>query len=88
MEERLAVDLKLGAGQIAEEVLGENTPENRRKIYHLHETGALPTFKFGNQLALRPSTLKKVIADRERAAMTSATADPWPKSHAPVSGKQ
>jgi hypothetical protein len=75
MRERLADDLRLGAGGIAEEVLGKDTRKNRRKIYHMHETGALPTFLLGKQLALRPSALRKKIDDSERERMATVAAE-------------
>ena len=49
------VDLPLlGAGPIAEGVLGEDTPANRRKIYYWHSQGVIPTFLWAKQLALFP----------------------------------
>jgi hypothetical protein len=47
----------VGAGPIAEYVLKEDTEENRRKVYYLHEKGVLPTFYWGKQLALIPEDL-------------------------------
>jgi hypothetical protein len=54
--------LKIGAGEIAEHVLGEDTDSNRRKVYHLHEIGVLPTFMWGSQLALNPERLSEHLS--------------------------
>jgi hypothetical protein len=52
------VDLPLlGAGPIAEGVLGKDTPANRRKIYYWHSQGVIPTFLWAKQLALFPEDL-------------------------------
>lgn len=72
---RLADDLLVGAGDIAEEVFGEDTEKNRRRIYHLHEIGALPTFLLGKQVALRLSALRKKIDESERERMAAAAAE-------------
>jgi hypothetical protein len=72
---RLADDLLIGAGAIAKEVFGADTKRDRRRIYHLHETGALPTFFLGGQLALRLSALSKKIDESERARMATAAAE-------------
>jgi hypothetical protein len=69
---RLADDLLVGAGAIAEEVFGVDNPKNRRRIYHLHETSAIPTFLFGKQVALRLSRLNKKIDDSEREHVATA----------------
>jgi hypothetical protein len=68
MDKRTADDLMLGAGKIAEDVLGKNTKKNRRKIYHLHGLGVLGTFKIGGEIAGRRSTIRERIADHERRA--------------------
>jgi hypothetical protein len=64
----LAKDLLLGAGPIAKDLFGEDTPENRRKIYHWHEERVLPTFRFGGKLASTRSAIRAVIAELANAA--------------------
>jgi len=49
-EDALAEDLLWGAGEIAVELFGEETDEEKkkkqkRKVYHLHEAGLLPTWR-------------------------------------------
>lgn len=56
-------DLLKGAAAIAEFVLGDR--EQRRTIYHLAETGRLPTFKMGSTLYARRSTLLLWIRAQE-----------------------
>lgn len=41
---------------------------SRRQVYHLHETGELPTFKLGAKVCARRSTLAKHFAAQEAAA--------------------
>jgi hypothetical protein len=72
---RVSDDLLLGAGAIAKEVFGKDTKANRRKVYHLDEVGALPTFRLGKQLALRPSALRKRIDQSERERMAAVAAE-------------
>jgi hypothetical protein len=56
---KLADDVLRGAGPIAEEVLGQNTKKNRRKIYYLHEKGLLPTWTEGAEIITRRSLLEE-----------------------------
>jgi hypothetical protein len=51
----------VGAGPIAEHMLGEDTPANRRKIYYWHGLGVIPTFMWAKQLALYPGDLPSHI---------------------------
>jgi hypothetical protein len=62
-------DLPLvGGGLIAELLYGEDTPENRRRVYYLHEQGVLPTFFWGKQLALVPADLRNRIDELKAEA--------------------
>jgi hypothetical protein len=63
------IDLPIvGAGAIAEFMFGEDTPENRRKVYYLHEQGVLPTFSWAKQLALVPGDLRSRIDELKAEA--------------------
>jgi hypothetical protein len=53
MEAKLGDDLLVGAKAIAAEL---GVPE--RKVFYWGETGYIPLFRIGNQLAGRKSTLK------------------------------
>jgi hypothetical protein len=44
----LAKDLLWGAGAIAKDLFGRDTKPNRRKVYHLHQKGRLPTWNSGD----------------------------------------
>jgi hypothetical protein len=58
------IDLPLvGAGPIAEFMFGEDTPENRRKVYYLHGQAVIPTFFWAKQLALVPGDLRDRIQE-------------------------
>lgn len=61
----LGDDLLIGAEAIAEYLFGD--PKFRRRVYHLVRKGALPTFKYGDTLCARRSTLLKDVAHREQA---------------------
>jgi hypothetical protein len=65
----LAGDLLIGAGEIAKFLYGN--PRRRRAVYHLYETGGLPTFKLGGQLCARKSTLVGFVKAREGAALAT-----------------
>lgn len=39
-----------------------------RQVYHLHDSGELPTFKLGAKVCARRSTLARHFAEQERAA--------------------
>ena len=47
-----------------------------RQVYHLKETGALPTFTLGEtgKICARRSTLNQWLADQEAKARTAETA--------------
>jgi hypothetical protein len=53
-----------GAGEIAREVFGRDTDKNRRRIYHLHATRRLPTWRDGENgpLLTRRSLLQQHYA--------------------------
>jgi hypothetical protein len=38
-------DLLMGAGPIAKELFGRDNRKNKRRIYHLHEKGLIPTWR-------------------------------------------
>jgi hypothetical protein len=59
----LAGDLLFGAEAIAQFVFGRKS--ERRKIYNLGETGALPTFRLGRVLCARRSSIEAMIARRD-----------------------
>ena len=63
-----AKDLLIGVGPIAEDFYGADTPENRRKIYHLHAARVLPTWRFGGKLAATRTALRSAIAELANAA--------------------
>jgi hypothetical protein len=66
----LADDLLVGAEAIAQFVFG--TPEKKRKIYWLTDIGDLPTFRLGNMICARRSTLLKHLANREAQGSNAA----------------
>ena len=59
----LAHDLLWGAGAIAEDLFGRNTKKNRRRVYHLHSKGRLPTWKVGDspEIICRKSLLRQTF---------------------------
>lgn len=67
MQQKLSDDLLIGAEDIAEFMLGDRT--KRRRIYHLQETGQIPLFYMGKQLAGRRSTLRKFIEEQDQAGL-------------------
>ena len=58
----------IGAAEIAEEILGDASPKNVRRVRWLHESSRLPTFKIGRRLCLRPATWRQFLAEREAEA--------------------
>ncbi len=56
-------DVLCGASQIAEFLFGDAT--QRRRVYHLHERNLLPTFKLGNTLYARRSTIGRYLTSKE-----------------------
>ena len=65
--ELIADDLLDGAGAIAEFLFGDR--KKRRRIYHLNATGQLPLARMGDKIIGRKSTLKRFLAEGERAAL-------------------
>jgi len=63
-EDNLAAALLVGGGALAKLLLGEDTPENRRRIYHWHDLGILPTFRWAGQIASTQGAIQAVIAER------------------------
>ena len=62
------IDFLVGAGAIAEFMFGEDTSENRRKVYYLHGQGVIPTFSWAKQLALVPGDLRDRIHELKAEA--------------------
>lgn len=65
----LSDDLLRGADVLAEFVYGDRN--QRRKIYHLKETGELPFFTLGGMVCGRKSTLTRAIEEKEASARKS-----------------
>lgn len=65
----LAADVLRGADAIAEWM-----GFKRRTIYHLAATGALPTFRMGDIVCARKSTLAAWIAGQEATSCTARAA--------------
>jgi hypothetical protein len=63
----LADDLLLGVGSIAEFIYGNDSQKNRRRVYHLHATGQLPTFRMGNRVSARKYRLVRHVEELEDA---------------------
>lgn len=59
----LGGDMLRGAEAISEFLFG--TGGDRRKVYHLASTGALPCFNLGAVLCARRSVLMQFIAEQE-----------------------
>jgi hypothetical protein len=72
-DDNLAADLLWGAGAIAEDVFGEDTKKNRRKVYHLHETGRLPTWRDGPTILSRRSLLRQRYAGPQVGTVKAAS---------------
>jgi hypothetical protein len=75
----LANDLLFGAGQIAEDLFGADTKKTRRKVYHLHGLGRLPTSKLdkGPEIISRRSLLRdhfKAPTRKNKAHAATVTA--------------
>ena len=62
----LADDLLVGAAAIADYLYGD--PTQRRKVYGLAESRALPLFHMGREICARKSTLQKWVAAQEAGA--------------------
>jgi hypothetical protein len=66
---KLANDLAWGAAAIAREIFGSDTEQSVRKVYHLHESGVLPTMKMGGAIVARRSQLQQTFrVQTEKAA--------------------
>ncbi|MGK7058060.1 DNA-binding protein [Bradyrhizobium sp. 1050_B9_N1_2] len=63
----LADDMLRGAEAIAEFLFGD--AKQRRKVYHVVETGKLPTFRLGAILCARKSKLLAWIEQQERQSV-------------------
>ena len=63
MTDAIQTDLLTGV-----EAIAAHLGMTRRQVYHLHETGELPTFKLGAKVCARRSTLAKHFAAQEAAA--------------------
>lgn len=61
----LANDLLRGAGEIAAFLFGDDTPANRRSVYHLSKTGRLPMTKLGSKLCACRSALDAALRPDE-----------------------
>ncbi len=63
----LSDDMLRGAEAIAEFLFGD--AKQRRKVYHVVETGKLPTFRLGAILCARKSKLLAWIEQQERQSV-------------------
>jgi len=72
MTQNLAQDLLEGADAIAEFMYGDL--RKRRRVYYLAERGLIPTFKLGETLCARRSTLVSWIQAQEAAEPRNAQA--------------
>ena len=77
-ESALSDDLLWGAAAIARELFGKATEEKKRKVYHLHETGLLPTWRHQG-----PDGKKGPLLAR-RSALQRAFAGPSENQSAPA----
>ncbi len=76
MTERLSDDMLRGAEAIAQFLLGDNSTQNRRRIYHLASSKSadrLPIFRLGSELCARKSTLRETIEKREAVALGASS---------------
>lgn len=62
----LAEDILRGAEEISEFLFGDNARNFRRRVYHMVENGIIPTFRMGNTVCARKSTLMAWIESQER----------------------
>jgi hypothetical protein len=63
--QNLADDLLNGVGEIANFYFGQDTPENRRKVYRRAKNGQIPIFRDGILIKARKSRLLRHISDQE-----------------------
>jgi hypothetical protein len=69
----IADDLRIGLGPVTVELLGEDTPENQRKVHYLYERGLKGLFKVGDRtIACIPSVVRAELA--RRAGLTNPAA--------------
>jgi hypothetical protein len=66
----IADDLLNGASEISEFFYGDASEPNRKRVYHLVDTGVFPAFKVGGVLHARRSTIVAYIEALERAAVS------------------
>ena len=64
-EAPLADDILEGAAQIAAFLFGD--VKQRRRVYWLAQNRNMPTFRIGQSICARPSTLRRWIAEQEAA---------------------
>jgi hypothetical protein len=68
-----AGDLILGAEPIGDHIFGVGQGKrNKRRVFHMHSQGQLPTFKLGGLIAMRKSTYAAHVARLEAAARGEA----------------
>jgi hypothetical protein len=67
----IAGDLLRGASEISKFFYGEDSLQNRKRIYHLADSGTFPAFRMGGIVCARVSTLIAYIEGQERAAMAA-----------------
>ena len=60
----LAHDIITGAEGLAEFIFGDR--KQRRKVYHLVESGGLPVFRLGSQICARKSVILHWIGEQEQ----------------------
>ncbi len=65
----LADDMLHGAAAISKFFYGDDKATNRKRIYHLAESGSFPSFRMGGGICARKSVLLAHIEDQEHAAM-------------------
>jgi len=68
-------DLVWGGKALAREILKSESKAAVRKIYHMHARRQLPTFRLGNEIVCRRSTLMQHIVAAERGATATTEAD-------------
>jgi hypothetical protein len=61
----LASEVIRGAGNLAKELRGADTKENRRWVYHKHERGQLPTWTEGGQIISTRTALRDHYRPRQ-----------------------
>lgn len=65
-------DMLEGAQAIADFLFGSaDKARNRRRVYHIVETGRLPVFRLGSVLCARKSVLLEFIAEQEAKVLNA-----------------